>query len=73
MKLTVTMDDFPMALASRFTEELHKYADVGVAFAGKGNVTVHMESKDIVKIQEICIVCDRYSIGMDADISEKFD
>lgn len=72
MKLTVMMDDFPMALASQFTEELHTYAEVGVAFAGKGTATVHMDSTDIVKIQEICIVCDRYSIGVDADVSEKF-
>ena len=73
MKLTVTLDNFPMALASKFNDELHKYAEVAVAFAGKGTASVHMDSTNIVKIQEICIVCDKYSIGADADISEKFD
>ena len=71
MKLTVTIDSFPMSLASRFTEELHRYADVGVAFKGKGVATVHMDSADIVKIQEVCIVCDKYAIVEDPDVADK--
>ena len=73
MKLTVTIDSFPMSLASNFTEELRKYADVGVAFKGKGTATIHMDSTDIVKIQAVCIVCDKYSIVGDKDVSEKFE
>ena len=65
MKLSVTLENFPMALATRFTEELHKYADAEIGFAGKGTATVRMESADIVKIQEVCIICDKYSITAD--------
>lgn len=73
MKLTVIIEDFPMRLATNFSEELRKYADVALAFTGKGTANIHMESNDIVKIQEVCIVCDKYSIGADADVSEKLE
>ena len=71
MKLTIIIDDFPMSLAPQFTDEIRKYAEVAIAFTGHGTATVHMDSKDIVKIQEVSIIANKYSIGADADISEK--
>ena len=73
MKLSVTLENFPMSLAPRFTAELAKYADCGVSFRGKGVATIYLDSKDIVKIQEVCIVCDKYSIVEDPDIAERLD
>lgn len=67
MQLSITLQNFPMELATRFNAELMKYAQVTLAFTGKGSVCVHMDSEDIVKIQEVCIVCDKYSIAT-ADI-----
>ena len=73
MQLSITLKNFPMGLAPRFCDEIAKYAKANIAFSGKGTATVHMDSEDIVKIQEVCIVCDKYSIATDADISDKLE
>lgn len=68
MQLSITLQNFPMNMASRFCAEIDKYAKTSIAFSGKGTATVHMDSEDIVKIQEVCIVCDKYSIAPEADV-----
>lgn len=73
MKLSVTLENFPMSLAPRFTDELLKYAECGVAFKAKGTATIYLDSTDIVKIQEVCIICDKYSIVEDSDVAERLD
>lgn len=73
MKITVTIAPFPMALASRFADEIRKYADAGIAFKGKGTATVHLDNDDIVKILEVCTICDKYAIAEGDDIIEKFE
>ena len=59
-----------MTLASRFVKEVRKYAEVGIAFEDTTAI-VHLDSTDITKIQQVCIICDRYAIADDADLIER--
>ena len=73
MQISIVIQDFPMKLTSRFCDEVRKYADVSIAFAKDGSTRVYLDSTDIVKIQEVCIVCDKYAIPADTNFDEEHE
>ena len=66
MKVSLTLDSFPMSYVDRMVQELRKYLDkFDIQVGGETTVYVTFYSDDIVKIQEACIVIDRYNFGGD--------
>lgn len=66
MKVSLTLDSFPMAYVDRMVQELKKYLDrFDVQVGGETTVYLTFCSDDIVKIQEACIICDKYRFGGD--------
>ena len=70
MKVSITLDSFPMKLLNMMIQELAKYLDGIDVQAGGETVFVTFSSDDIVKIQECCIIVDKYNFGGGSDGSE---
>ena len=64
MQLTILMEDFPMLFLNMLVEDLGKRAeDIKIEALNDGSVCVSFSSEDIVKVQEIAILCDKYRFG----------
>lgn len=60
MKVSLTLDNFPMLLFESFKEDLAKYVEANVQVGGEDTVFVTFSTNDVVKAQEGVIVADRY-------------
>lgn len=60
MKVSLTLDDFPMLLFEVFKKDLAKYVDANVQVGGENTVFVSFTTDDVVKAQEGVIIADRY-------------
>lgn len=64
MKVSISMENFPMLLLDMMVEELHKYLpSVGVEVGGEDTVFVNFATDDVVKAQECIIISDKYHFG----------
>lgn len=71
MKISITMDNFPMLLLDMMTKELAKHVDnINVQVGGEDTVFVNFSSDDIVKVQVVAIICDKYRFGRGDNGSE---
>lgn len=71
MKVSLTIPDFPMALVNMLVQDVSKRIDtIDIQVGGENTVYVTFSSEDIVKVQEICIICDKYIFGGGGDGSE---
>jgi len=61
MKVSLTMCDFPMLFLPMLTEDLEKQGiPVVLQTGGDDTLFVSGEIEDIVKLQILCILCDKY-------------
>lgn len=68
MKVALTLDNFPMHFVDTMEKELRKrIPSVDIQVGGESTVFVTFTSDDIVKIQEGCIICDKYRFGGEED------
>ena len=71
MKVSITMEDFPVLLFEMFKEDLAKYVDANVQLTTNGTVFVTFCTDDVAKAQCGIIVCDRYKFkGDGSDVCE---
>ena len=71
MKVSLTMDDFPMLLLDMMTKELAKHvSNINVQVGGEDTVFVNFCSDDVVKVQIVAIICDKYRFGRGDNGSE---
>lgn len=71
MKVQLTLSDFPIALVNMFVKDVSKRIDaIDIQVGGENTVYVTFSTSDIVKVQEIAIVCDKYMFGGETDDSE---
>ena len=64
MKVSITMDNFPMLFLNMLIQDLSKLVgSVDVQVGGEDTVYVSFFSEDIVKVQEVAIICDKYRFG----------
>lgn len=64
MKIAITMDNFPVLLLNQMIRELGKHIDdIDVEVGGEDTVFVNFCSDDIVKVQIVAIICDKYRFG----------
>ena len=71
MKVSITMDNFPMLLLNMMINELSNHVDnIDVQVGGEDTVFVTFCSDDIVKVQIVAIVCDKYRFGRGDNGSE---
>lgn len=64
MKVSITMDKFPMLLLNMMIQDLAKYiANIDVQVGGEDTVFVSFFTEDIVRVQEVAIICDKYRFG----------
>lgn len=64
MKVSISMDRFPMLLLNLMIQEISKYIDnIDVQVGGEDAVFVSFCSEDIVKVQIVAIICDKYRFG----------
>lgn len=64
MKTSLTMEGFPMLLVDAMVADLKKrLPTVDVQVGGEDTVFVSFTTDDIVKVQEISIICDLYYHG----------
>lgn len=64
MKVSITMDKFPMLLLNMMIQDLAKYVEnINVQVGGEDTVFVSFYSEDIVRVQEVAIICDKYRFG----------
>ena len=67
MKVSISMDDFPIKLCERFINELHKYIpSASIEVGGENTVFVNFATADVVRAQEAVIICDKYHFGGDS-------
>lgn len=68
MKVQIVMDDFPLLLLDMMTKDIMKH-DVNASIEVKDGTTVQVEfsSDDIVKVQLVSIICDKYRLGSGED------
>jgi len=73
MKVNLTLDSFPMSLMDMMVEDLKKrLPSIDVQVGGEDTVFVSFSTSDIVKVQEISIICDKYVFGSGLDGCEVF-
>lgn len=60
MKVSLTLENFPMLLFEAFKSDLAKYVEATVQVGGEDTVFVNFATDDVVKAQEGVIVADRY-------------
>lgn len=65
MKVSLTLDKFPMLLFELFKTDLSKYIDSNIQVGGTDTVFVNFSTTDVVKAQEAIIICDKYHFGGD--------
>lgn len=71
MKVSLTMDNFPMLLLNMMIQDISKRIDqIDIQVGGENTVFVTFSTNDIVKVQEISIICDKYNFGGGTDGSE---
>ena len=71
MKVQLTLDDFPMKYLNKMILELTDYLDnIDVQVGGQSTVFVAFTSDDIVKVQQVSIICDRYTFADNDDEKE---
>ena len=71
MKVSLTIPDFPMALLNMLVKDVSRRIDsIDIQAGGEDTVYVTFATDDIVKVQEICIICDKYVFGGGTDGSE---
>ena len=64
MKVSITIDNFPMLLLNLMIQEISKHVDnISVQAVGEDTVYVSFSSDDIVKVQIVAIICDKYRFG----------
>ena len=64
MKVSITMDNFPMLLLNLMVQEISKHVEnIDIQVGGEDTVFVNFCSDDIVKVQIIAIICDKYRFG----------
>lgn len=63
MKVSLTLDSFPMSFFDMFKNDLAKYIQATIQVGGGDTVFVNFGSDDIVKVQEACIICDKYAFA----------
>lgn len=67
MKVSITMEGFPMnALNRMITELASRHEGIDVQVGGGTTVYVTFSSEDICKVQVLSIICDKYYYGGDA-------
>lgn len=72
MKVSIAMDNYPMSLLNLMVEEISKYIDnISIQATGKDTVLVSFCSDDIVKVQIVAIICDKYRFGENIDPEER--
>lgn len=68
MKVALTLDNFPMRLVDILAKELKtRLPSVDIQVGGGSTVFVSFATPDIVKVQELSIICDKYCFGDDDD------
>lgn len=70
MKVSLTLDNFPMLLFEPFKEELAKYVEANVQVGGEDTVFVSFATNDVVKAQEGVIVADKYHFAKGGELSD---
>lgn len=70
MKVSLTLDNFPMLLFDPFKEELAKYVEANVQVGGEDTVFVSFATDDVVKAQEGVIVADKYHFAKGGDLDD---
>ena len=71
MKVSITMDYFPMLLLDMMTKDLAKHVEnINVQVGGEDTVFVSFFSDDVVKVQIVAIICDKYRFGRGDNGSE---
>lgn len=64
MKVSITMDNFPMLFFNMLLNDLSNLvSSIDVQVGGENTVFVSFFSEDIVKVQEVAIICDKYRFG----------
>ena len=72
MKISISMDNFPMLLLNMMIQELSKHIDnIDIQVGGEDTVFVNFCSEDIVKVQIVAIICDKYRFGENIDPEER--
>lgn len=72
MKVSITMDNFPVKSLSAMIQELSKHIDnIDIQVGGEDTVYVNFFSDDIVKVQIVAIICDKYRFGENIDPMER--
>lgn len=72
MKVSITIDNFPMLLLNLMIQEISKHVDnISVQAGGEDTVYVSFSSDDIVKVQIVAIICDKYRFGENIDPMER--
>lgn len=70
MKVSLTLDNFPMLLFDPFKEELAKYVEANVQVGGEDTVFVSFATNDVVKAQEGVIVADKYHFAKGGELDD---
>lgn len=70
MKVSLTLDNFPMLLFEPFKEELAKYVEANVQVGGENTVFVSFATDDVVKAQEGVIVADKYHFAKGGELDD---
>lgn len=64
MKVQLTLTEFPMNLLNRMVVELAKHLEgIDIQVGGEDTVFVTFSTEDIVKVQVVSIICDKYYFG----------
>lgn len=71
MKISITINDFPLLLLDSMKQELNKYVDCEVVELGS-DVKISC-SADVVKCMEVVAVCDKYNFHMTDKDHESFN
>ena len=67
MKVSLTLEDFPMSLFDSFKSELGKYVTASVQVGGEDTVFVSFCTDDVSKAQCGIIVAERYRFAKGGD------
>lgn len=72
MKVSIAIDNFPMLLLNLMIQEISKHVDnISIQAEGEDTVHVSFSSDDIVKVQIVAIICDKYRFGENIDPEER--
>lgn len=72
MKVSISMDKFPMLLLNMMIQEISKHVDnIDIQVGGGDTVFVNFCSEDIVKVQIVAIICDKYRFGENINPEER--